>query len=68
MKAGVLIDNIVNNKSISDNMVLIGNSYYIARPKKEGTKWKLFTFYRRLGACWRVLMDKGLVVYYKEDE
>lgn len=66
--AGVLIDKIVNSKEINSNLTEIDGKWYIARPLRFGSKWRLMGLFRRIRACWRVLTDKGLVVYYKEDE
>jgi len=69
--AGVLIDNIVDTEHKIDYLngnVATDVKTYIVRPKPNGRKWKLMTFWKRIRACWRVLTDRGLVVYYKEDE
>jgi len=69
--AGVLIDKIVNAEHKKDYLngeVATDVKTYIVRPKLNGRKWKLMSFWKRIRACWRVMTDKGLVVYYKEDE
>jgi hypothetical protein len=65
-KSGILIDKIVNMKH--DTLTPIDGEWYIKRPKKDGSKWRLMGSIRRIRACWRVLTDRGLVVYFKEDE
>jgi hypothetical protein len=65
-KSGILIDKIVNMKH--DNLTPIDGEWYIKRPQKDGNKWRLMGFIRRIRACCRVLTDRGLVVYFKEDE
>lgn len=62
-KSGILIDHlIVSNFEKSDS------GYIKRQPKNEFRKLKLMSFPKRIRACWRVLTDRGLVVYFKEDE
>jgi len=69
--AGVLIDKIVNAEHKKDYLngdVATDVKTYIVRPKLNGKRWQLMSFWKRIRACWRVLTGKGLVIYYKEDE
>lgn len=66
--SGVLIDKIVDS-DLNLNKINIDGKFYISRPKIKGKKWKIYgNILRKLRACFRVLSDRGLVVYYKEDE
>jgi len=68
---GVLIDKIVNAEHKKDYLncdVATDVKTYIVRPKLNGKRWPLMKIVNRFRGCWRVLADKGLVVYYKEDE
>ena len=66
--SGLLIDKVVKDKVLSSNLTEINGKWYIARPLRGGEKWVLIKGFRKLRACWRVLTDRGFVVYFKEDE
>jgi len=68
MKSGVLIDKVVNSDIYKSNSTEIDGKWYIARPLRFGSKWRLMSLFRRISACGRVLADRGFVVYFKEDE
>lgn len=63
----ILIDKIINN-NLNRNLVEINNKWYIARPLKDGRKWRLSTTIQKIKNCYRIITDRGLVIHFKQDE